>query len=103
MFVCMHVCMYVYHYVCILFYISNSATGSLVSVGVGPWYCMLKCPGSNPLCVLRRFGQVLFSWGGGGVIERKFPTTFYYMGNFPQIVHFTGIFPSVHVKILAEI
>ncbi len=53
--------------------------------------------------------QVLFSCragGGGGdpiKVERKFPTTFWNMLNFPQIVHFTGIFPSVHGKILTEI
>ncbi len=96
-----------YVYVCILFYISHYVAGSLGSVGVGPWNCMLKGPGSNHLCVLRSFVQVLFSWGGGGgdptKVERKFPTTFWNMLNFPQILHFTGIFPSVHGKILVEI
>ncbi len=79
----MYLCMYFCMYVCTLLYISQSLAGSLVSVGVGPWYCMLKGPGSNLLCVLRSFVQVLFSCGGGGgdpfKVERKFPTTFWNM------------------------
>jgi hypothetical protein len=80
MYVCMYVCLYLCMYVCmnecmhvcivyvsILFYIS---AGSLGSVGVGPWYCMLKGPGSKHLCVLRSFVQVLFSWGGGVILLR---------------------------------
>jgi hypothetical protein len=85
-YVCMHVCIYVCICMyCILFYILHHITGSLVSVGVGPWYCMLEGPGSNPLCVQgSSFVQVLFSWGGGGggnntKVERKFPTTFWNM------------------------
>ncbi len=71
-------------YVFILFYISHGLAGSLVSVGVGPWKCKVKVPGSIPLCVLRSFAQVLFSWRGGGggdpsKVERKFPTTFWNM------------------------
>ncbi len=68
-------------YVCILFYIPRNLAGSLGSVGVGAWYCMLKGPGSNTLCVLWSLVQVLFSWGGGDPIqvERKFPTTFWNM------------------------
>jgi hypothetical protein len=63
MYVCMLNCMYVY--VCIFFYISHNKTGSLVSVGVGPWYVMVEGPGSNHLCVLRSFVQVCFPGGGG--------------------------------------
>jgi hypothetical protein len=53
---CIYVCMYVCIYVCIcmyciIFYILHYKTGSLVSVGEGPWYCMLEGPGSNLLCV----------------------------------------------------
>jgi hypothetical protein len=33
---CVYLCMYVY--VCTLIYISLNLGGSLVSVGVGPWY-----------------------------------------------------------------
>jgi hypothetical protein len=76
----MYVCMNVY--VCILFNISKVLAGSLGSVGVGTWYCMLKGPGSNHLCELRSLEQVFFSWGGGGdpiKVERKFPTTFWNM------------------------
>ncbi len=62
MYVSMYECICMY----ILFYISLYLAGSLVSEGVGPWYCMLKGPGSNHLCVLRSFVQVLFSWGRGG-------------------------------------
>ncbi len=88
MYVCMLNCIYVCMYVCILFYISHFESGSLVSVGVGPWYC--KGLGSNPLCGVRRFGQVLFSWGGDrkeishNILQYvKFPTNRTFHGNFP--------------------
>jgi len=68
MYVCRHVCIIVY--VCILSYISLILAGSLGSVGVGPWYCMLKGPGSNHLCVLRNIVQVLFSGGEGVILLR---------------------------------
>jgi hypothetical protein len=63
-YVCMYACMYVE--VCILFNISHYLSGSLVSVGVGPWYCVLKGSGSIHLCVLRELCAGIVSWGGGG-------------------------------------
>jgi hypothetical protein len=65
MYVYMHVCMYACMYVCNLHFLWLNI-GSLVSVGVGPWYCKQKGPGSNLQCVRKSFVQVLFSWGGGG-------------------------------------
>ncbi len=56
---------------------------------------MLKGPGSNHLCILRSFVQVLFSWGGWwsysgrkeishNIFEYvKFPTNCTFHGNFP--------------------
>ncbi len=83
MYVCMYVCMHVCISICILFNISHYLSGSLVSVGVGPWYCVLKGGrGSNHLCVLRKLcaGIVFLGEGGDPIkVERKFPTTFWSM------------------------
>ncbi len=69
MYVCMHVCIST---VCILFNISHHLSGSLVSVGVGSWCCMLKGPGSNHLCELRELSAGIVFLGGGGGVTNKF-------------------------------